>query len=417
MRSPKNIVLCILSVLLLALLSFQCLGILDTVSGVNIEGIKRRGKLIAVTSYGANSYFIYKGSFMGFEYDLLSMLARELGVKLEVRPTKDMDNIINMLNSGEGDLIAANIAVTKERTREFKFTDHVITTRQVLVQRKSSKKSNSSARLIRNPIDLIGRKIHVRKESRYFARLKNLSEEIGGDIEIVQVPGDVSIEELIKQVAEGEIDFTISDEPTAIINQLYYPNIDVFTPVSFRQRIAWIVRRKSPELLETVNRWIKKIRRNGSLDAIYKKYYRQNRIVAERMKVKYQSLSRGTISPYDTLIKSGADRIGWDWRLLVSLMYQESRFKQTARSWAGALGLMQLMPSTARHLGVRDPFNPRQNIEGGIRHLVYLNKVWRTEIKDDRERTKFVLASYNAGLGHIQDAQRLAEKYKKSPGL
>jgi len=406
-----------LAFLLIGLLSFGCLGILDSVSGINVENIKKRGKLIAITSYGANSYFIYKGNPMGFEYELLTLLAREFGVKLELHVTKDIDNIINMLSSGEGDLVASNIAVTKSRTEEFEFTDHFISTRQVLVQSKYDLQSNKHNILIRNPIDLIGKEIHVRKESRYYSRLINLSEEIGGDIKIINVPGDVITEELIKQVAKGKTGYTISDEPTALINQLYYPNIDVSTPISFPQRIAWVVRRKSPELLSAVNAWIAKIKRNGTLDGIYNKYYRKSRTVEERLKSKFHSLSGGKISPYDEILKKSSQTIDWDWILLVSLMYQESRFNPKARSWAGATGLMQLMPSTARTLGVKNMYNPTQNINGSVRHINSLLKIWGRKIKDKAERVKFVLASYNAGTGHIQDARKLAKKYKKSPDI
>jgi len=395
----------------------RCLGILDTVAGEDVEDIKKRGKLIAHTSYGATNYFIYRGTFMGFEYDLLSQLAAEWGVKLEVRVTRDMDNIINMLNSGEGDIIAANITVTKEKTKEFDFTDHFLLNRQVLIQRSRDPATNESFVPVRNLIELIGREIHVRKGSPYHARLKNLSEEIGGEIKIVNVPGDVTTEELIEQVSEGKIRFTVADEPLAAINRLYYPNIDIETPISFPQRISWVVRKKSPGLKKAINSWIARIKSNGTLDAIYGKYYKNSRIIEARARDEFHPVFAGRISPYDDLLKKGGEQIKMDWRLLAAIMYQESRFEPNARSWAGACGLMQLMPSTAYMVGVRNIFNPKENIEGGIKHLNMLNETYKKEINDEKERIKFVLAAYNAGAGHVQDARRLAKKNFKSQDI
>ena len=132
------------------------------------------------------------------------------------------------------------------------------------------------------------------------------------------------------------------------------------------------------------------------------------------MESDFHSISGGKISGYDDIIKQEADKYNWDWRLISAIIYQESRFNPEADSWAGAYGLMQLMPSTARSLGVEDYKNPKQNIKGGILLLNWLNEQYIESIPDSTERIKFVLASYNIGLGHVKDAQRLAKKYGKN---
>jgi membrane-bound lytic murein transglycosylase F len=109
------------------------------------------------------------------------------------------------------------------------------------------------------------------------------------------------------------------------------------------------------------------------------------------------------------MIKQYADSIQWDWRLLASLIYQESGFKPRQQSWAGAKGLMQVMPATAGQFGIKDLYNPESSVKAGTRYLNYLKDRW-SEIPDSVERTKFIMASYNAGPNHIRDAQRLAEK-------
>jgi membrane-bound lytic murein transglycosylase F len=127
----------------------------------------------------------------------------------------------------------------------------------------------------------------------------------------------------------------------------------------------------------------------------------------------FHSISGGKISQYDKMIQELAKEHNWDWRLIASIIYHESRFKADAGSWVGAYGLMQLMPSTAKRLGVENYKDPRQNIKAGILFLNWLNKQFMESIPDSAERMKFVLGSYNIGMGHVQDAQRLAEKYGK----
>jgi membrane-bound lytic murein transglycosylase F len=120
-------------------------------------------------------------------------------------------------------------------------------------------------------------------------------------------------------------------------------------------------------------------------------------------------------SPFEDLIRKASEEAGWDWRLISSLIYKESGFDPQAVSFAGAAGLMQLMPETAESLGIEDVFNPAQNIRGGIQLLSWLNEQFKSDIPDEQERLKFVLASYNVGLGHVKDAQRLAAKFGKDP--
>lgn len=391
--------------------------VIEPVAGIDLNEIKERGRLIAITGYSATGYFIYKGQPMGYEYELLESLAKHLGLVIEIRIARDMDDIFRMLNSGEGDLIAHGLTITKERMKKVTFTKYHSLTRQVLVQRKPQnwremKLHEIDRRLIRNPIDLIEKKIQVRRGSSYYSRLVNLSDEIGGDIEIVEVPGNIATEELISQVAHGEIEYTIADENIALINQAYYSNLDVGTAVSFPQRIAWAVRKSSPELLAAINDWITAMKDCTDYYVIYNKYFKNRRAFRERIRSDYYSLTGGGISKYDNLIRENAGVLKWDWRLLASLIYQESQFDPQTKSWAGAVGLMQLMPKTAAQFGGQNLSDPADNIKAGSNYLKWLDDYWKN-IPDSTERLKFVLASYNAGQGHIADARRLTAKYER----
>jgi membrane-bound lytic murein transglycosylase F len=217
-------------------------------------------------------------------------------------------------------------------------------------------------------------------------------------------------------VVNGEIDRTIADYNIASINKTYYPILHIDTRISFSQRIAWAVRQNSPELLKVINKWIVKEKKSDDYYVIYNKYFKNTKSYRGRVQSDFYSKNSNKISKYDDIIKESAKKIGWDWRFLCSQVYRESRFDPEAKSWAGAGGLIQLMPATAKEVGVNDSFNPKQNIDGGVR---YLNKMRdKFEAVDDSiQKVKFTLAAFNCGAGHVFDAMRLAEKNGKNPNI
>jgi len=388
----------------------------------DLPEIKTKNKLVAITGYNAYSYFIYKGQPMGYEYELLKRLAKDLEVDLEIKVVHNIDEMIEMLNRGEGDLIAYNLTVNKQRTEMVSFAQHHTTTRQVLVQRKPEnwqkmKKHQIEKRLIRSPFELIGKEIYVVRGSSYIERLKNLSEEIGEDLNIIEAPIGTTSEDLVHFVVSGDIDFTVEDENVAALQLYQHPNIDVQMAISLPQRIAWAVRKKSPLLLEAINGWLQKLRKKTEYYVIYQKYFESRKSFTRRVTSEYFSHTGGSISVYDKLIRDYSQSLKWDWRLLAALIYQESQFYPDVTSWAGASGLMQLMPATAEQFGVTNVTNVHQNVKAGVNYLKWLTEYWREEIPDSTERIKFVMSSYNIGPGHIVDARNLAEKYGANPNI
>lgn len=388
----------------------------------DLDSIKARGKLVAITGYNAYSYFIYRGLPMGFEYDLVKRLADHLDLDLEIIVEKDINEMFRKLDEGEGDIIAFNLTVTSERMEQVSFTHYHHTTKQVLVQRRPENwrrmmNHQIERELIRTPFDLDGKTVYVRNGSAYLQRLKNLEVETGISMNIIQAESTLSTEDLIEMVSTGEIDFTVSDDNIAMLNQAYYSNLDIGTDLSLPQKIAWAVRKDSDSLLTVINDWLDEMRGDPDYYTIYKKYYQNRHDFKNRLVSEYFSAKTGKISEYDDLLKDYSKYLDWDWRILASLIYQESRFDNQARSWAGAVGLMQLLPSTAEQYGVTDLTDPYQNLEAGIKYLVWLDNFWEREIADKDERIKFVLASYNIGLGHIMDARALAEKYDGNPDV
>lgn len=387
----------------------------------DLEEIKKRGTLRAMTTYSATSYFLYRGEPMGYEYQLLERFADYLDVELEIVVSDDIDSMFYHLNNGEIDLIAHGLTITQERKEKVSFSEYLYLVNQVLVQRKPDDwrrmQWNAIERyLIQDPIELIGDTVSVRKNTSYLARIENLSEEIGGEIVVDTLPGRLSTDEIIQMVVNNEIKYTIADNNIAGINASYYPILDIGVPISFSQRIAWAVSKNSDELLLAVNDWIIEMKKETDYYVIYDKYFKNKRDFRRRVKSEFYSINNNRISEFDGLIQKYADEIGWDWRLLASLVYQESRFEPGASSWAEAEGLMQIMPATAAELGIEDRSDPEQSLRGGTK---YLSQMYRNfeSVPDSLERIKFTMAAFNAGLGHVEDAQRLALKRGLNPNI
>ncbi len=314
----------------------------------DLEEIKKDGILRALMIYSSTSYFLYKGDPMGFEYELLEQLAAHLDLKLELVISTDLDTEFAVLNRGDVDLIAHGMTVTNERKWEVDFTEYLYLTRQVLVQKQPDNYldiewSALQKQLIHDPIELINDTVSILRNSAYSERMRSLSNEIGGTIYIDTLDSHLSTDEIIKMVIEGKVKYTIADENLAKINASYHPILKIDVPVSFSQRIAWVTRKKSPEFRKAVNEWILSERKQTNYNVTYNKYFKNKRNFPSRSSSDFYSLNNRQISEYDEIIKKYAKEIKWDWRLLASQIYQESRFDPKANSCAGAKGLMQMM--------------------------------------------------------------------------
>ena len=373
----------------------------------DLTQIKDSGELVVLTLYSSTSYFIYRGQEMGFQYELSEQFAKSLGVKLRIEVANNVHELIQKLLAGEGDMIAYNLPITKEWKDSLIYCGEDVITHQVIVQQGNGKKKP-----LKDVTELIGKNIYV-KPGKYYDRLVNLNNELGGGILIHKVTNDsITTEDLITQVAQGKIPYTVSDNDLAKLNKTYYPNLNINLSISFDQRSSWAVRKDSPELAAAANKWHKENMTSPAYTASMKRYFENSKMMPHSPIL---SLKEGKISHFDPLFKKYSKEIGWDWRMLASLAYTESNFDTTVVSWAGAKGLMQLMPATARAMGVPagKEQNPEESIKAAIKYIMATDRSF-SMIPDKQERLNFILASYNAGLGHIYDAMALAEKYGKN---
>ena len=399
---------------LLILTAIACSGKKENTplpSNRDMTEIKKSGEITVLTLSGSISYFLFKGVEMGYEYELIRNFAESQNLKLNIRIAENVNRLTEMLQSGEGDIVAYNIPLTYEFKEEFIYCGENQIDEQVLVQRNTKGDT-----LLTDVTELIGKEIWALKNTKYYNRLENLNGELGGGIIIKEIEKDtVTVEDLISMVSSGEIAYTLSDHNLAQLNKTYFRNLNINLKVSHPQRSSWVVSKTSPELAKTVDEWFKTNSKTTRYKSIQKRYFEMSKLPGDGPA---PLLSAGVISEYDDIFREYAKSIDWDWQLLASIAFQESRFKLNLEAWTGAVGLMGLMPKTAEAHGITaaERTLPEPSVKAAVSLIKGLERSF-VKVEDKNEKIKFILASYNAGLGQIRDGQALAEKYGKNPYL
>lgn len=370
----------------------------------DLSGIKQRGRLRMITRNNALTYFIHQGREIGFEYEMMRRFAEQQGLRLEIVIPPSHDEVIDYLNDGRGDIVAAAMTITDDRERQAVFSKAYMEVDEVVVVRTADS-------TVARPQDLSGKTIHLRASSSFYGSLKQLQQTVPG-ITIVTLPEDTETEEVLAAVEEGTYDITVSDSNLLQVEQAYGRQLRSAFSVKPAQ-LGWAVRNNNEELLTALNDFIDTEYKGLFYNMMLRRYFRNQRNIGRALDSKRSDIT-GTISPFDTTIKKYASRFDLDWRLIVAQMYQESKFNPTVESWVGAQGLMQVMPATARELGVGDVTKPEPAIHAGVKYLSQMLNRFDKQIPLE-ERIRFALAAYNAGYGHVLDARRLASQSGLDP--
>ncbi|MDO4511123.1 MAG: transglycosylase SLT domain-containing protein [Bacteroidales bacterium] len=384
--------------------------------GGEAEAYRLPDTLRVGTLYSPTSFFIYRGDTLGYDYDRICDFAKDKKIALKFTIAHSMQSLLQLAKDDAVDVLAYEIPVTAEFNQEVLHCGETNTTYQVLVQKKGGRR-------VSNVTQLRGKDVYVEKGSKYESRLENLNSEIGGGINIKTVDKDtVDVQELVNQVSTGAIPYTIVDSDIAKINRTYYDNIDIALEVSFPQRSSWAVNLNNNALSDTIDAWSTSESTILYSEDISRHYFEQSRYSLSHDEEVYRGDGRyqkkpGDISPFDDLFKAYAGHTSYPWQLLAAIAYTESRFDPNVVSWAGAKGLMQIMPSTARGYGFDTSrlHDPEVSVKAAVRELAELEKYFSGKVPDSRERLRFMLAAYNGGIAHVIDAIKLAGKYGKNP--
>jgi membrane-bound lytic murein transglycosylase F len=373
----------------------------------DLPGIRQRKVLRVLTRNSASTYFIWRGELRGFEYDLVRRFAEQQKLRLEMVVPPTRAALIPWLLEGRADLIAAGLTILPERSeRGVAFSRRYHAVSETVVARARDRR-------LRGPQDLEGRTLVVRRSSSYWTTLERLRAE-GSDFELVAAPEDLETEEIIDRVADGEYDLTVADSPIVAIQLSWRDDIRAAFTLGDPVAHGWAVRAHDRELLEALNAFLRTEYRGTFYNVIYARYFGDQQRV--RGHAEERAARSGQLSPFDELARRHAEQHGLDWRLVVAQMYQESRFDPRARSPAGALGLMQVLPRTGQELGIEDLHDPDAGHRAGVTYLRRLYDRFEGRVAE-RERIWFALAAYNAGYGHVRDGRRLAKQMGHDPDL
>ncbi len=365
----------------------------------DLPGLAERGRLRMITRNNALTYYLYRGQQMGFEFEMMGKLADSLDLNLEVAVPSGHDELETWLLEGRGDVIASAWTITEERSDRVEFTRPYQTVDQVVVTR-------GSETAVKAPRDLNGRTVHVRASSAYAESLRALQDSVP-NIALEWVAEDIETEEILARVEDGTYDITVCDSNLLNMEQTYGRNLRAaFTLAT--TRLGWAVRPDNPKLLQALNGFIAREYRGLHYNIWRKRYFQSQKQIA-RARDELRADASGKLSPYDDLIREHAEAHTLDWRLVAAIIYQESRFDPDETSWAGAIGLMQMMPRTGRAMGAKNLRDPSQAIAAGCRYLRSLIDSFEPALSL-ATRIRFALASYNAGRGHLMDARWLARR-------
>ena len=377
----------------------------DEAYRADLDEIRRRGVLRVLTRNNSATYFLYRGEQMGFDYELARRFARKLGVRVQMVVPRQPGQLVDWLLDGRGDMIAASMTVNPARRERVEFTRPYAQASELVVVAKGSG--------IDDPADLAGKRVTVQRSSAYYPGLVELRRRV--DLTIDEAPEEMESDELIARVAAGEIDATVVDSNQLDVELTWRDDVESAFALGEPLDVAWAVPPGAAALHEAADEFLGDQRGTSFFNTLKKKYFTDRRTVARQ--AREAVVGRGRLSPYDDLFRTQAARADLDWRLLASQAYQESRFDPTARSWAGAVGLMQIMPRTARHMGVRGNLrDPAVSVAAGVAYMRWLMERYGPELPF-AERLLFALASYNAGRGHILDGRRLAREHGYDPDV
>ncbi|MCZ6762827.1 MAG: membrane-bound lytic murein transglycosylase MltF [Gammaproteobacteria bacterium] len=375
--------------------------VLGTCSGPPslVEQIKTLGELRVITRNSPTTYYIGHEGPIGPEYDLVSRFAEELGVELRINVDEELQSLIPGVKSGRAHIAAAGLTITADRLGDVAFGPSYDDISEFLVYRVNTRRP-------REPKDLIGKSIEVIKGSAHADTLHQLRQRYP-DLAWIETP-NVTGEELIYQVAQGKIDYTIADSSEFNVSQKFHPEVRVAFQLRKNLPLAWALPRDSPDLHDSVQRFFAGIRKNGELERILEKYYGN---VGNFDYVGTRAFLRHIetrLPQFRTSFQQAAADSGMDWRLLAAVGYQESHWNPKAVSPTGVRGIMMLTQLTARQLGIRNRIDPVQSISGGSRYIREMMSRIPERIPEP-DRTWLALAAYNVGWGHVEDARIITE--------
>ena len=398
----------------------------NTVFTGDFGKMKERRIIRVLMPYSKTFYFFEGAQPRGASYELVQQFEEFINKKLKsgtlkvqviVLPTARED-LIPEIRDGKGDIGVGNLTITENRLKHVDFSDPLASgISEILVTGIKSPD-------FKTVFDLSGRKVFARKSSSYYQSLLRLNETLKqtGKKEVIIKEADDHLEDedLLEMVNGGLIDNIVIDSHKAEFWAEIFDGIKLHPNIKLRTegRIGWIFRKNSPELEAIVNEFIKD-HKLGTLmgNILYKRYLKNTDYITDS--IYNEDLQRFKITT--KFFQKYGDQYGFDYLMLAALGYQESRLDQSLKSSRGAVGIMQILPSTAKdkNIGIPDINKAEANIHAGTKYLSYMNSRYFANDPniDSLNKTLFTFASYNAGPAKISQLRREAEKMGLNPNI
>lgn len=400
---------------LIALAFSLCLTACDNAKDIEKTALKHgvvdgKKEIVVVTHNGPNTYYVDgNNEYAGLEYDLAKLFLEELGdgYKLKFLTVDNVSQVIPALLKGKAHIAAADLSITRIRQQLVVFSKPYQHTQQKIVY-------NTEVTTAPKKVDdLIGKSLAVPVGTSYAERLGQVVYKTP-ELDWQEV-ANVSTDELLEQVAENVLDYTVSDSHLALILQNFYPNLGVGMSLGEPEDIAWAFPKNGdPALFLKANKFFERIKKDGTLRNLLDRYYGHSERLAPTDVTTFLKRRHSVLPQYVSLFKQAQELTDIDWRLLAAISYRESHWDKLNTSPTNVRGLMMLTESTADKLGVTDRLDPKQSIMGGARYIVELKEMVPERVPEP-DRTWMALAAYNIGFAHLEDARVLAQRQKLNP--
>ena len=387
----------------------------------DLSAMKERKVIRALVTISKTDFFIYNGQPKGLQAEFLheyektlnkGVSRRELMTRVTFVPVP-FNELIPALTEGRGDIAAALLTITPERERQVNFiSGHRWTVNEVLV-------TNKSVEGITSIYNLAGRSVYVLRGSSYVEHLKKLNEEFASrmipQILIVEADANLLSEDIIELVNAGVVDMTIIDDFKAELWAQIFPDVVVREDIriSTGGHVGWAIRKNNPELEANLKEFLPQIRKGSLLgNMLSDRYFETTKWIRNPM----DELERQKLEGFMLFFKEYGDQYGFDWLAIVAQAYQESGLDHNSHSRAGAVGIMQLLPSTAEYIGFPDVTEIENNIHAGVKYLSHIRERYFSDPElTEVDRFAFTWAAYNAGPSKVRKMQARAKKMELDP--
>lgn len=375
-------------------------------SNNKLEQIKQAGILHVLTRNDPTTYYESPEGYTGLEYDLVMLFAKQLGVTAKFETPSSFDDILKRISKGKADIAAAGLTVTEQRSKRMRFapTYHEIT--EQLIYRSGTRRPNNVSSLTHGIIEVAKSTSHI--DSLIY--LKRDTPELTWNVN-----DELDTNGLLYLVNEGLIDYTVADSNQAILIRRFYPKLNIAFDISEPRQLAWALSLSDDNsLYNEVMRFFNRIKKDKTLDQLIEKHYGHTSSLSYIGNCKFRQQKKSRLPRLQKYFNLAATQYNIDWRLLAAIGYQESHWLDKAISPTGVEGIMMLTNNTAEELGINDRTDSSQSIDGGARYFQQRIQLIPEQIPEP-DRTWFALASYNVGLGHLEDARVLTKKQGGNP--